>query len=88
MGILRKRFDRKPDHRISFFEINLLLLLLQMLHADFNIYRLFLLMKALTFKSLVSFYILNSTLYILIYHFLKNYIFQIVIRNCYNHFHF
>ena len=55
MGIFEKRFDKKPDPIMSFFEINLLLLPLQMLHVDFNIYRLFLLMKALIFKSLVSF---------------------------------
>ena len=54
MGIFEKRVDMKPDPRISFFEINLDFLPLQMLHVDFNIYRLFLLMKALTFKSLVS----------------------------------
>ena len=55
MGILLKRFDRKPDPIISFFKINLDFLPLQMLHVYLNIYRLFLLMKALTFKSLVSF---------------------------------
>ena len=75
MGIFEKKFDKKPDPRISLFEINLLLLPLQMLHVDFNIYRLFLLMKALTFKSLAFFYILSSTFYVIIYHFLKNYFF-------------
>ena len=88
MGIFEKRFERKPDPRISFSDINLLFLPLHMLHVDFNIYLLFFDMKALTFKSLVSFYISNSTLYIIIYHFLKNYFFQIVIKNCYNYFHF
>ena len=42
MGIFEKRFDKKPDPKISFFEINLLLLRIQMLHVDFNIYRFFL----------------------------------------------
>ena len=55
MGIFENKFDRKPDPRISLFDMNLDFLPLQMLHVDFNIYRLFLLMKALTFKSLVSF---------------------------------
>ena len=55
MGIFENKFDRKPDPRISFFETNLLFLPLQMLQLLFNIYRLFLLMKALKFKSLVSF---------------------------------
>ena len=55
MDILLERFERKPDPIISLFETNLLFLPLQMLHVDFNIYRLFLLMKALTFKFLVSF---------------------------------
>ena len=55
MGILLKRFERKPDPIISFFDINLLFLDLHTLHVDFNIYRLFFVMKALTFKSLVSF---------------------------------
>ena len=55
IGIFEKRFDKKPDPIISFFETNLLFLPLQMLHVDFNIYLLFFVMKALTFKSLVSF---------------------------------
>ena len=55
MGILLKRFERKPDPIISFFETNLLFLPLQALHVDFNIYLLFLPMKALTYKSFVSF---------------------------------
>ena len=55
MGIFEKIFQRKPDPRISFFEINLDFLPLQMSHIDFNIYQLFLFMKALTFKSFVSF---------------------------------
>ena len=88
MGIFEKRFERKPDPRISFFEINLDFLPLQMLHVDFNIYLLFFVMKALAFKSLNFFYISISTLYILIFYFLKNYFFEIVIKNCYNHFHF
>ena len=41
MGIFEKKFDKKPDPIISFFEINLLLLPLHMLHVDFNIYPLF-----------------------------------------------
>ena len=41
MGIFEKRFERKPDPRISFFDINLDFLPLQMLHVDFNIYLLF-----------------------------------------------
>ena len=40
MGIFEKRFERKPEPRISFFKINLLLLPLQMSHVDFNIYLL------------------------------------------------
>ena len=39
MGIFEKRFDRKPDPIISFFDMNLDFLPLQMLHVDFNIYR-------------------------------------------------
>ena len=46
MGIFEKRFERKPDPRISFFEINLDFLPLQMLHVDFNIYLLGFVMKA------------------------------------------
>ena len=46
MGILLKRFEKrfvkKPDPTISFFEINLLFLPLQMLHVDLNTYLLFL----------------------------------------------
>ena len=42
MGIFEKKFDKKPDPIISFFDMNLDLLPLQMLHVDFNIYRLFL----------------------------------------------
>ena len=56
MGIFEKILERKPDPKISFFDMNLDFLPLQMLHVDFNIYRIFLLMKALTFKSLVSFF--------------------------------
>ena len=41
MGILLNKLERKPDPIISFFEINLDFLPLQMLHVDFNIYRLF-----------------------------------------------
>ena len=55
MGIFEKRFERKPDPRISFFDINLDFLPLHMLHVDFNIYLLFCVIKALTFKSFVSF---------------------------------
>ena len=55
MDIFEKRFERKPDPRTSFFETNLLFLPLQTLQLDFNIYLLFFVMKALTFKSLVSF---------------------------------
>ena len=55
MGILLKRFERKPDPNISFFDINLDFLPLHMLHVDFNIYRLFFVMKALTFKFLLCF---------------------------------
>ena len=42
MGIFEKRFERKPDPRTSFFDMNLDFLPLQMLHVDFNIYLLFL----------------------------------------------
>ena len=56
MGIYEKRLERKPDPIISFFEINLDFLALQMLHVDFNIYRLFLFMKALTFTFLLCFF--------------------------------
>ena len=38
MGILLKRFERKPDPIISFFDINLLLFDLHILHIDFNIF--------------------------------------------------
>ena len=38
MGIFEKRFERKPDPRISFFETNLLFVPLQTLQLDFNIY--------------------------------------------------
>ena len=55
MGILLNRFERKPDPRISFFEINLDFLDLQILQFAFNICLLFFAMKALTFKSFVSF---------------------------------
>ena len=55
MGIFENKFDRKSDPNITFFETNLLFLDLQTSHVDFNIYRLFFVMKALTFKSLVSF---------------------------------
>ena len=55
MGILLKRFERKPDPIISFFDINLLFLDLQMLQLDFNIYLLFFVLKALTFKFLLCF---------------------------------
>ena len=55
MGIFENKFERKPDPIISFFEINLLFLDLQILHIDFNICLLFFVMKALTFKSFVSF---------------------------------
>ena len=55
MGIFEKGFERKPDPRISYFDMNLDFLPLQMLHVDFNIYLLFFVMKALTFKSFVSF---------------------------------
>ena len=41
MGILLKRFERKPDPTISIFDMNLDFLPLQMLHVDFNIYLLF-----------------------------------------------
>ena len=55
MGIFENKFERKPDPIISFFDINLLFLDLHTFHVDFNIYRLFFVMKALTFKSFVSF---------------------------------
>ena len=42
MGIFEKRFDKKPDPKISFFERNLDFLPLHTLHVDFNIYLLFL----------------------------------------------
>ena len=51
MGILLKRFERNPDPRISFFEINLDFLDLQILQFAFNICLLFFVMKALTFFS-------------------------------------
>ena len=76
MGILLNRFERKPDPIISFFDINLLFLELHTLHVDFNIYLLFFVMKALTFKSFVFFYVSNSTLYMIIYHFLKKLFFS------------
>ena len=41
MGIFEKRFEKKPDPRTSFFDINLDFLPLHMLHVDFNIYLLF-----------------------------------------------
>ena len=53
MDILLNRFERKPDPIISFFEKKLLFLPLQTLYVDFNIYLLFLVMKAFTFKSFV-----------------------------------
>ena len=49
MGIFENKFERKPD------PIILLFLDLHTLQVDFNIYRLFFVMKALTFKSFVSF---------------------------------
>ena len=36
MGILLKRFDKKPDPNISFFETNLAFIPLQMLQLDFK----------------------------------------------------
>ena len=79
MGIFEKRLERKPDPIISLFETNLLFIPLQMLHVDFNIYRLFLLMKALTFKSLVSF--LHFKLYI-IYNYIS-FFRKLFFSNCY-----
>ena len=59
MGIFEKRFekrfDEKPDPKISCFAMNLDFLPFQVSHVDFNMYRLFFVMKALTFKSFVSF---------------------------------
>ena len=55
MGIFENKFERKPDPNISVFETNLAFLPLQILQLDFNIYLLFFVMKALIFKSLVSF---------------------------------
>ena len=69
MGILLNKFERKPDPIISFFEINLDFLDLQKLQLAFNICLLFFVMKAVTFKSFVFFYILSNTLYIIIHHF-------------------
>ena len=88
MGILLKRFDRKPDSIISFFDMNLDFLPLQILHIDFNIYLLFFVMKASTFKSLVSF--LHFKQYIIYNYisFFKKFFFLMVIKNCYNHFQF
>ena len=55
MGILLNRFEINPDPKISFFDINVAFLPLQILQLAFNIYLLFFVMKALTFKSFVSF---------------------------------
>ena len=55
MGILLNKFERKPDPIISFFEINLACLPLQILRFAFNVCLLFFVMKALTFKSFVLF---------------------------------
>ena len=75
MGILLNKFERKPDPRICFFEINLDFLHLQILQLAFNVCLLFFVMKALTFKLLYHFYILSSTSYIIIHYFLKIYLF-------------
>ena len=56
MGIFENKFESKPDPFISFFDINLLFLDLHTSHVDFNIYLLFFVVKALIFKSLVSFF--------------------------------
>ena len=55
MGIFEKRFDKKPDPRISFFETNLLFLPLQIYMLILTYIYYFFVMKTLTFKSLVSF---------------------------------
>ena len=55
MDTFEKKIERKPDPTVSFFETNLAFLLLQISHDDFNIYLLFFVIKALIFKSLVSF---------------------------------
>ena len=56
MGIFENMLLKKPDPIISFFETNLAFLPLQTLQLDFNIYRLFFVMKALTFKFFTMFF--------------------------------
>ena len=55
MGIFEKRFKRKPDARISPFDMNLDFLPLQMLHEDLTKYFLFFVTNPFEFKFLVCF---------------------------------
>ena len=55
LGIDLNKLLKNPLPAISFFDINLFFLYLHTLHVDFNIYRIFFVMKALTFKFFVFF---------------------------------